>query len=212
MNKNIIKNILIENGYEVVLDKPYKNIGYRLKTKQGSAVFCINSGSVYAKGKLKEPLEILLNNKKEEWEFNDNVFVVYGHDVSAKAELIEMLRQWELNPLYLDSLPTEGRTIIEQLEQYIPQANYGIVLATPDDTVCYDGEQMKLRARQNVVLELGMLYSRLGRKKVAIVIKEDERFERPSDIDGVLYFQYKNSVNEVAEKIRKELKKCGYNI
>ena len=178
MNKNIIKNILIENGYEVVLDKPYKNIGYRLKTKQGSAVFCINSGSVYAKGKLKEPLEILLNNKKEEWEFNDNVFVVYGHDVSAKAELIEMLRQWELNPLYLDSLPTEGRTIIEQLEQYIPQANYGIVLATPDDTVCYDGEQMKLRARQNVVLELGMLYSRLGRKKVAIVIKEDERFER----------------------------------
>lgn len=213
MDKNIIKSILEENGYEVVLEKPYKKNCYRLKVKQGSSVFCNNNGSVYVKGKLKRPLEKLLKDRKQEWEYNDKVFVVYGHDETAKMELVELLNEWGITPLYIDNLPTEGRTIIEQLEHYIPQANYGIVLATPDD-IGYDKEKKikKLRARQNVILELGMLYSKLGRKKVTVIIKKEKDFERPSDIDGVLYKSYKDSVKELSESLRKELRKCGYKI
>ena len=214
MDKEFVKSILQQNGYEVILDKPYKKVGYRLKVKQGSSVICFNSGKIAVFGKLKTPLESLLNEHMIEMRANDKVFIVYGHDEKAKTELEQMVFGWGLIPLMINQLPTEGRTIIEQLEHYIPQCNFGIVLATPDD-IGYDKskpEEQKKRARQNVVLELGMLYSKLGRKRVAVIIKKDDSFEKPSDIDGVMYFVFKENVNEVESGIRKELKNNGYKI
>ena len=37
------------------------------------------------------------------------------------------------NHLFLDQLVSSGQTIIEKLEEYTSQVNFGIVLATPDD-------------------------------------------------------------------------------
>ena len=81
-----------------------------------------------------------------------------------------MLRRWDLEPLIIDQLASKGQTIIEKLEEYTGQANFGIVLATPDDVgYAKDHEDdKKFRARQNVVLELGMLLAKIGRSKVAI--------------------------------------------
>ena len=38
-----------------------------------------------------------------------------------------------LEPLILDQLPTEGQTVIEKLDSAMNEADFGIVLATPDD-------------------------------------------------------------------------------
>ena len=110
--------------------------------------------------------------------------------------------------------PYEGRTIIEQLEKYIPQANYGIVLATPDDMGfrANHKEEIKYRARQNVILELGMLFSKFGRSRVAIIKKKMSDFENPSDINGVLYIEYITSIFEIKAILSKELNKHGYQI
>jgi predicted nucleotide-binding protein len=51
----------------------------------------------------------------------------------------------------------------------------------------YHPDEKKFRARQNVVLELGMLLSSLGRSKVAILMKNPGKMERLSDIQGLLY-------------------------
>lgn len=212
MDKEKIKQILESNRYKVVLDKPYKNQGHRLKVEQGTAVICFNSDKIVVHGKLKAPIELLLEKHKNEYLPNNKVFIAYGHDKEAKADIEKMLKAWRLEPLLLDNLPIEGRTIIEQLEHYIPQCNFAIVLATPDD-IGYPKnkpKELKSRARQNVVLELGLLYSKLGRKRVAVILKKDEDFERPSDIDGVLYYSYRNSVIETEKKIKKELEHNGY--
>ena len=84
-------------------------------------------------------------------------------------------------------------------------------MATPDD-IGYEKESHaeRFRARQNVILEMGMLFAKLGRKRVAILIKKDKRFEKPSDIDGLIYLSYTESVSEASSKIKRELKKCGY--
>lgn len=214
MDKNKIKQILESNGYKVVLDKPYKNQGHRLKVEQGTAVICFNSDKIVVRGNLKAPIELLLEKHKNEYFPNNKVFIAYGHDEEARSDLEKMLKAWNLKPLLLDNLPIEGRTIIEQLEHYIPQCNFAIVLATPDD-IGYPKnkpKELRLRARQNVVLELGLLYSKLGRKRVAVILKEDENFERPSDIDGVLYYSYRDSVIETEKKIKKELEHNGYVI
>ena len=62
------------------------------------------------------------------------------------------------------------------------------MLLTPDDrggpvAAAYD--EQKLRARQNVILELGYFVGTLGRGKVCMLYVEG--IERPSDIDGVGY-------------------------
>jgi len=44
-----------------------------------------------------------------------------------------------------------------------------------------------MRARQNVIFELGFFLGKLGRKNVVAVFKQDLNFEIPSDYSGVLY-------------------------
>ena len=214
MNKNTIRKILEENNYEIVLEKRYKNCGYRLRTQAGTAVFCYDKGTFKCQGKSAFAIEMLLKRELPSMLFNNKVFVVYGHDKKAKTDLNDLLQAWGLEPLMIDNLPTQGRTIIEQLEKYIPQANFGIVLATPDDIgYAKDFEsQKKFRARQNVVLELGMLLSKLGRSRVAVIIKKDNELERPSDIDGIMYCPYTENILEISNKLAQELKSHGYNL
>ena len=119
-----------------------------------------------------------------------------------------------MEPLILDQLISSGQTIIEKLEEYTQKANFGIVLATPDD-IGYpknDDTQKRYRVRQNVVLELGMLLSRIGRDKVAILLSQAEDMERPSDIDGLLYIPFKDNVEEAKLSLAKEMQNNGYNL
>jgi predicted nucleotide-binding protein len=111
-------------------------------------------------------------------------------------------------------LPSEGQTLIEKLEKYRSHAQFGVVLATPDDEGHRVGhpDEKSARVRQNVVLELGMLLALLGRKKVAILLKDPVKTERPSDIQGLIYFPFKENVNEVALQLAKEMNSQGLRI
>lgn len=143
------------------------------------------------------------------------VFVVYGHDTIARTELEAMLRRWRLEPLILDQLPSEGQTIIEKLEKYTAEVKFAIVLATPDDEGYRAGheDEKAFRARQNVVMELGMMLTQLGRKNVAILMKQQDNMERPSDIQGLLYIPFKDNLQKDAGPLlAKEMAAQGYPI
>lgn len=137
------------------------------------------------------------------------VFVVYGHDADARTQLEAMLRRWQCEPLILDQLPSEGATVIEKLDKYQSNVGFGVVLATPDDASPTDG---LFRARQNVVLELGMLLTKLGRDRVAILLKNPGSMERPSDIEGLLYIPFADSVEEAKVQLAREMDAKGYAI
>lgn len=131
------------------------------------------------------------------------VFIVYGHDLEARDGLELMLRRMKLEPIVLAKLPAGGDTIIEKLEGYIGPAGkigFACVLLTPDDKGYAVGheEDLKYRARQNVVLELGMVLARLGRGRVAILHKAS--VELPSDIAGLLYIAFEERVEEATTK------------
>jgi predicted nucleotide-binding protein len=126
-----------------------------------------------------------------------------------------MLRRWELDPLILDQLPSEGQTVIEKLEKYTQgDVGFAVVLATPDDEGSIIGkkDEKKYRARQNVVLELGLLLSKLGRAKVAILLKNQEKMERPSDIQGLIYLPFTDDVAETKVQLAEEMEKQGIAI
>jgi predicted nucleotide-binding protein len=126
-----------------------------------------------------------------------------------------MLRRWDLEPLILDQLPAEGQTIIEKLESSLEEADFGVVLATPDDEGYKVGkpDEKALRARQNVVLELGMLLAKLGRPKVAILLKTQDKMEKPSDIQGLIYIPFIDDVaKETGVHLAKNMVAQGYQI
>lgn len=185
---------------------------------KGTLVF---GGSSPEKEKLQENLCPLLEAADGEFiapaknGTNNKVFVVYGHDTTARTQLDAMLRRWGLEPLILDQLPSKGQTIIEKLEEYTADVGFGVVLATPDDEGHKAGhpDEKTYRARQNVVLELGMLLTKLGRPKVAILLKDQKNMEKPSDIQGLIYIPFKDDVQKDAGAVlAKEMAEQGYSI
>ena len=212
MDKNKIRTILEDADYEIVLEKRYKNYAWRFKLKDGTSVYCGDKNKIWATGKSSEA--VLSTLESQDVSVNNKVFIVYGRDLDSRNDLVQMLQSWNVEALAIDSLPVQGRTVIEQLEHYIPQTNFGIILATPDDIGYLAGceSEAKYRARQNVVLELGMLLSKLGRSRIAIVLKKCDSFERPSDIAGILYLEFDNSITEIGSRLKRELNAQGYAI
>jgi predicted nucleotide-binding protein len=141
----------------------------------------------------------------------NKVFIVYGHDVECREQLELLLRRMRLEPVILQNLVGGGQTIIEKLESNLV-VRYACVLLTPDDEGYPAGKpgQLRPRARQNVVLELGMFLVRLGRKRVAILHKGD--LELPSDINGLIYIRFEKRVDEVKERLGAELQDAGFHI
>lgn len=117
---------------------------------------------------------------------NRKVFIVHGHDELLKETVARYLSRFGLVPIILHEQPNQGRTIIEKLEANI-QVDYAVVLLTPDDVgyLANDPSRQKNRARQNVVLELGLFLGAIGRSRVCALYKGD--LELPSDFQGVVY-------------------------
>ncbi len=119
----------------------------------------------------------------------NSVFIVHGHDDGAKQAVARMIDRLGLSPIILDEQPQAGRTIIEKVEEYADGVGFAIVLLTPDDVGAKagDAENLILRARQNVIFELGFFVGRLGRGKVCLLYKQG--VEIPSDYYGVGYVE-----------------------
>jgi hypothetical protein len=66
------------------------------------------------------------------------------------------------------------------------------------------------RARQNVILEFGYFIGKLRRDRVCCLHKG--KVELPSDMQGIVYIPFKDSIEEARDMIIKELKEAGYEI
>jgi predicted nucleotide-binding protein len=115
------------------------------------------------------------------------VFVVHGHDEIARKQVAAFLRRADFEPIILNEKANEGRTVIEKVIAH-SDVGFAVVLLTPDDEgrvrVGGDGEALRPRARQNVLLELGYFIGSLGRKNVCAMKKG--AVEIPSDWEGVI--------------------------
>lgn len=118
---------------------------------------------------------------------SQKVFIVHGHDERAKVAVARFVEKLALDAVILDEQPSEGLTIIEKFEKHAGRADFAIVLITPDDVGASIEKKndLKLRARQNVIFELGYFFHALGRRGVCALYKEG--VELPSDIYGVIY-------------------------
>jgi predicted nucleotide-binding protein len=219
MNIEQAKELLIGAGHEITSEVRLPNdVGTQLRLNCGAVVNIYDKGTYYVQGKEAAIIKALLEGKSPTLAVsaqNDKVFVVYGHNTEARNQMENLLRRWNLEPIFLDQLPSEGLTLIEKLLSYTKSVNFGVVLATADDEGQRRGhtDEKAVRARQNVVLELGMLLAMLGRNRVAILLEQVENMERPSDIQGLIYIPFKdNLVKEAGLLLAKEMVAQGYKI
>lgn len=139
-----------------------------------------------------------------------SVFIVHGHDDLAKIEVARFIEKLGLKAIILHEQASSGKTIIEKIEQY-SNVDFGIVLYTPCDVgaVKDKKDDLKSRARQNVVFEHGYLIGKIGRNNVCALVKGT--IETPNDISGVVYIPFDNH-NAWHIAIAKELRNSGYKI
>lgn len=144
------------------------------------------------------------------------IFVVHGRDRDARDQLELVLRRLRLSPFVLQVTGGGGDTLIEALERMIgkaAQSSFGIVLATPDDVGYLNtekSEDAKPRARQNVIMEMGMLLASLTRRRCAILQKGF--VEMPSNMGGVITIPFNNHVREAVPKLVQRLQEAGFRL
>ena len=140
--------------------------------------------------------------------FEKKVFVVHGHDEASRESVARFLENLGFEAIILHEQSDSGRTIIEKIEDH-SGVSFAVVLMTPDDlgAVKTETQELKPRARQNVIFELGFFVGRLGRKNVC-ALKSPE-VETPSDYEGVVYTKLDASEGWKLKLIR-ELKSAGF--
>ena len=173
-------------------------------------------------------LESMIEEIEEYWEDEDQaqisssptsderidttkVFVVHGRDEGTKHAVARFLEQSGLKPVILSEQPDEGLTVIEKFEKHAKKVGFAVVLLTPDDVGALKCEEsnLKPRARQNVILELGYFISCLGRDKVCALIKGD--VETPSDYHGVIYIPMDDHGGWQKQLVR-NMKAVGFDV
>lgn len=96
-----------------------------------------------------------------------------------------------------------GRTLPEKFEELAAEVDVAIAVATPDDRgglADAPPEHHRHRARQNVWLEVGWFWGRLGRERVMLLTRGG--IEPPSDLSGIEMYEYSQDPLEMSERIR----------
>lgn len=98
-----------------------------------------------------------------------SIFVVHGHDESMKDEVVAYLRSVSVNPIVLKDIRGARTSLFEKFRDVAGEARFAVVLFSADDfgasAIQFNevaDRALKYRARQNVVLELGFFFGKLG--------------------------------------------------
>jgi predicted nucleotide-binding protein len=110
-------------------------------------------------------------------------------------------------PIILHERPNKGRTLISKFQEESAEIHFAVVLMTPDDIGGLAGQAQRVRARQNVIFELGFFIGKLGPQRVCALVSGD--IEKPSDFDAVVYVQYGPATGWKTDLAR-ELKAAGF--
>ena len=156
------------------------------------AVFVVHGDNDEANESITEnlgliPEKIINSEPQEKYEpgISDTVFVVHGEDDEAKISVATFIEKLGLKAVVLHEQPNAGQTIIEKFERDAAISGYAVVILSSDyiGASKEDTDGAKLRAIQNVMLELGYFCGALGRRRVSVLAKEGVNV--PSDFLGV---------------------------
>ncbi len=119
-------------------------------------------------------------------------FIFISHGASKEWYKVQTYLEKDLGhkTIELAQQPIIGRTILQKLNEEAERCHAAIIVMTGDDK-SEDGE---LRARENVLHEIGFFQGKLGLDKV--ILLHEEGVNIPSNIHGLVYIPFPNDTVE----------------
>lgn len=137
-------------------------------------------------------------------QLGNTVFLGHGGASSEYLKLGVWLGDNGLEWEVFDRKPTAGMSTKERLSEMLDNARIAFLLMTPEDEAA-DG---KVKARDNVIHEVGLFQGRLGWKKAIVLLEEG--CEEFSNIEGLGQVRYpKGNVSAAFDEIRQVLVREG---
>lgn len=136
-----------------------------------------------------------------EAERRSGIFISHGHNELLKLKLKDFVEnRLKRKAVVLSEQPSAGMTVVEKLERVSNECSSAIILMTCDDALQDGG----VRARQNVIHELGFFQGKYGRNKVVLLVEEG--LELFSNVSGIVYIHFDpNNFNAAFESLRLEI-------
>jgi CAP12/Pycsar effector protein, TIR domain len=131
------------------------------------------------------------------------LMIVHGHDTGARLELENFLLKKlpHVTPVTMIEKEDSARTLPEKFERLAAEVRGALAILTPDDlALALRTNTESLRARQNVIVEVGWFWGKFGRGKCLLLVKGD--VEMPSDLSGVEVHRFAISPTECSEIVR----------
>lgn len=137
------------------------------------------------------------------------VFVVHGRAHSDRDKLVKILHDLGMIPVVLEFAKKSGRSIYEEFLQQAKDCEFAFIILTPEDkTAAADASSEDIfRARQNVIFEMGWFFGVLGRERTRLLYRGE--IELPSDVTGIMYIRYDQSLDTIRADIRDSLEMGG---
>lgn len=132
-----------------------------------------------------------------------NIFIGHGHHLLWARIALFLLEEHNIKSEYYESKCRTGLSIDNAIEEFKQNEKIKFAILTlmkEDET-----SEGQVRARQNVIHELGIFRDKLGSKKIAIIVEKG--LEKPSNIDGIEYIEYSGDIDSVFYKLEKMLKR-----
>jgi predicted nucleotide-binding protein len=137
-------------------------------------------------------------------QLGSKVFIGHGGNSKEYLQLGVWLTDEGLEWEVFDRKPTAGRSVKERLAEMLDNAWMAFLLMTAEDETA----EGKMRARENVVHEIGLFQGRLGFTR-AIVLLEDS-CEEFSNISGLGQIRFpRGNIKAAFDEIRKVLQREG---
>lgn len=204
-----VDEILLGNGIKYHSQNEGRELALLLKEQGFVEISYAKKGdlclSITSKGSLIVEEQIKNKPKKRHMEEESELVVFISHGRSQLWHKVERFinKKLNLDTIELADQTNRGRTIIEKFEEEVDECDYAIVVMTAEDEQ-KDGE---LRARENVIHEIGYLQGTLGRENV-LVLKQSG-ITPFSNMSGIVYESFTGeNIDSTFERIRQELDDC----
>jgi len=150
-------------------------------------------------------LEVRSNSRIGERESENvkkkSIFISHGRSKEWYKVQVYLEKDLHLSTIELAQQPNLGRSVLQKLNEESNMCSVAIIIMTGDD----DFNGSEIRARENVLHEIGFFQGRLGLDKIALL--HEEGVNIPSNIHGLVYIPFpKDTVEATFAALTRELK------
>lgn len=199
----VVQQIAIENKLKIQAPELFDDLTETTLPKWTGSTFPATDLTTYIH-RLEYLLElhsqIQIGAKVEDQERPKRIFLSHGRSLDWMKVQNYLERDLKYSTLELAQEPNLGRTVLQKLSDETSRCSYAVIVMTGDDRV-----EDEIRARENVLHEIGFLQAKYGLRNVALL--HEAGVNIPSNIHGLVYIQFvKDYIEGSFSGLARELK------